>query len=223
MVKRNQPSPSKAGNVLGHGGFLAERTKKSQAPIPLAQRYPAPELQAEKLRTWGVLLSYLWRQNHTFPRVPLRPKWLQSVLGELIWRAGTTPILEKIAPRMQGQMKSFTWVRSNSGNRSEIRSENCGFRIAQVVRRHPENVSTALLLNQVSEKRHEIWNEVSEIFSEICSEICPEIRPEISRACLAGWKVLPQNFTGFFPSEISNFKSNSKSNCTKNFTNTWQP
>ena len=90
-----------------------------------------------------------------------------------------------------------------------------------------KRVSTALLLNEVSEKSCEIWNEVSEIFSEICSEICPEIRPEIFRAFLAGRKVLPKNFTRFFPSEISNFKSNSKSNFTQNFTNTlqqaWQP
>ena len=55
----------------------------------------------------------------------------------------------------------------------------------------------------------------------------PEIRPEIFRAFLAARKVLPQNFTRFFPVEISNVKSNSKSNFTKNVTNTllqaWQP
>ena len=59
------------------------------------------------------------------------------------------------------------------------------------------------------------------------SEICSEIRPENFGAFLPGRKVLPQNFTRFFPSEISNFKSISKSNFTKNFTNTllqaWQP
>ena len=63
-----------------------------------------------------------------------------------------------------------------------------------------DHVSTALLLNEVSEKSHEIWDEVSENFSEICSEI----RPEILRAFLAGKTVLTPNFTGFFPSEISN-------------------
>ena len=78
-------------------------------------------------------------------------------------------------------------------------------------------ISTALLLNEVSEKSFEIWNEVSENFSEICSEICPEIRPEFFCAFLAGRKVLPQNFTRLFPSEISNFKSNSKSNFAKYF------
>ena len=58
-------------------------------------------------------------------------------------------------------------------------------------------------------------------------EICPEIRPEIFRAFLAGRKVLPKHFTRFFPSEMSNFKSKSKSNFTNNFTNillqAWQP
>ena len=58
-------------------------------------------------------------------------------------------------------------------------------------------VSTALLLNEVSEKSREIWNEVSEIFSEIFSEIRPGIRFESFRAHLAGRKVLPPNFTRF--------------------------
>ena len=31
------------------------------------------------------------------------------------------------------------WIPINSENRSGSRSENCGFRIAQVVRRHSEN------------------------------------------------------------------------------------
>ena len=57
---------------------------------------------------------------------------------------------------------------------------------------------------EVSEKSREIWNEVPEFFSEICFEI----RPEISSAPLAGRKVFPPNFTGFFPSAISNFKWN---------------
>ena len=47
-------------------------------------------------------------------------------------------------------------------------------------------------------------NKISESFAEIC----PEIRPEISGAFLAGQKVLPPNFTRYFTSEISNFKSN---------------
>ena len=84
-----------------------------------------------------------------------------------------------------------------------------------------KNVSTAgtaLLLNEVSEKSREIWNEVFEIFSESRSEICSEVLSEIFRAFLAGRKVLLPNFTSFFPSEISNFKSNSKSNFTKIFT-----
>ena len=55
-------------------------------------------------------------------------------------------------------------------------------------------VSTALLLNEVSEKSREIWNEVS----ENCSEICPEILPEISRAFLAGRNVLPPKTSQHF-------------------------
>ena len=51
----------------------------------------------------------------------------------------------------------------------------------------PPIISTALLLNEVSEKSREIWNKVSEIFSEIG----PEIRPDFFRAFLAGRKVLP--------------------------------
>ena len=64
-------------------------------------------------------------------------------------------------------------------------------------------------------KSRDIGNEVSKIFSEICSKTCPEILPEISRAFLASGEVLPQYLTWFFPSEISNCKSNSKSNFTK--------
>ena len=36
---------------MGMGGFPAERTKKCQAPIKLAQPFPAPELRAEILWT----------------------------------------------------------------------------------------------------------------------------------------------------------------------------
>ena len=100
-------------------------------------------------------------------------------------------------------------------------SETGGTRFQRARFQTPSSVSflsTALLLNEVSEKSRETWYEVSEIFSEICSESCPEIHPDISCAFLAGRKVLPQNFTRFFPSEISNFKSTSKSNFTKHFT-----
>ena len=58
------------------------------------------------------------------------------------------------------------------------------------------NINTVLLLNEVSVKRCEMWNEVS------------EIRPKIFGAFLAGRKVLPPNFTRYFTSDISNFKSN---------------
>ena len=73
-----------------------------------------------------------------------------------------------------------------------------------------KSFSIALLLNEVSEKRREICNEM---FSEICPEICPEIRRKISLAFLAGRKVLPQISPRFshrrfqisnqFPNQIS--------------------
>ena len=55
-----------------------------------------------------------------------------------------------------------------------------------LVKRSVVLVSTALLLNEVSEKGREIWNEVSETLPEICSEICPEILSEIS---VLSWQV----------------------------------
>ena len=50
----------------------------------------------------------------------------------LNWRAGTTPMLEKALRECRAKWKSFMWVPTNSRNRSE----NCGFRIAHVVRHH---------------------------------------------------------------------------------------
>ena len=47
------------------------------------------------------------------------------------------------------------------------------------------SVSTALLLNEVSEKSRENWNEVSPKFF---SEICPEIRPGISLPKISSYK-----------------------------------
>ena len=38
---------------MGIGVFPAERTKKCQVPIKLAQPFPAPELRAEKLWAGG--------------------------------------------------------------------------------------------------------------------------------------------------------------------------
>ena len=56
-------------------------------------------------------------------------------------RGGTSPILEKKLREWRGKWKSFMWVPINwiSGNRSGSCSENCGCRIAQVVRCHSEN------------------------------------------------------------------------------------
>ena len=77
------------------------------------------------------------------------------------WSTGTTPILEKSLRECRGKWKSFGWVRGNSGNRSESCSENCGFRIDQVVRGHSEN--------GISYSENGISN------SESCSENTPEL------------------------------------------------
>ena len=79
----------------------------------------------------------------------------------LFWCTRTTPILEKTLRECRGKWKSFGWVRGNSGNRSESCSENCGFRIDQVVRGHSEN--------GVSYSENGISN------SESCSENTPEL------------------------------------------------
>ena len=63
--------------------------------------------------------------------------------------------------RMLGQMKSFMWVPTNSGNHSGSCSENCGFRIAQVEGCHSEN--------GISYSENGISN------SESCSENTPEL------------------------------------------------
>ena len=71
-------------------------------------------------------------------------------------------------------MKSFMWVPINSGNRSGSGSENCGFRIAQVLGCHSEN--------GVSYTKNGISN------SESCSEKTPELSessektPELSES-----------------------------------------
>ena len=51
------PPPRKNEEFYGNVDFPAEIIKKSQVPIKLAQPFPAPELQAEKLWTWGLLWS----------------------------------------------------------------------------------------------------------------------------------------------------------------------
>ena len=53
------------------------------------------------------------------------------------------------------------WVPTSSGNRSESCSENCGLRIAQVVRRHSEN--------GISHSKNQSLN------YESCSENTPEL------------------------------------------------
>ena len=89
----------------------------------------------------------------------------------------------KNAPRMKGKWKSFGWVRGNSGNRSESCSENCGFRIDQVVRGHSEN--------GISYSENGISN----------SESCSENTPELSQSSENGLSA-PRAFflkSGWFP------------------------
>ena len=78
----------------------------------------------------------------------------------LFLRAGTTPILEKTLREWMGQMKIFHVGSHQFRNRSGSCSENCGFRIAQVVGCHPEN--------GISYSENGISN------SESCSEKTPE-------------------------------------------------
>ena len=73
---------------------------------------------------------------------------------------GNHPNSWKNAPRMLGQMKFFMWVPVNLGNHSGSCSENCGFRIAQVVGCHSEN--------GISYSENGISN------SESCSQNTPE-------------------------------------------------
>ena len=81
---------------------------------------------------------------------------------ELIFLArGDHPNSRKKPPRIQGQMKFLVRVPTNSGNRSGSCSENCGFHIAQVVRRHSES--------GISYSENYFLN------SESCSENTPEL------------------------------------------------
>ena len=56
-----------------------------------------------------------------------------------LWCAGTTQFLKKRSENAGANENVFGWVRGSSRNRSESCSENCGFRIDQVVRGHSEN------------------------------------------------------------------------------------
>ena len=47
----NPPPPPKTKNLMGMGVFQQKEPPKNQAPVKLAQSFPAPELRAEKLQT----------------------------------------------------------------------------------------------------------------------------------------------------------------------------
>ena len=55
---------------MGMGGFPAEGTKKCQAPINLAQPFPAPELRAEILWT-PRFFFFFWKKKETDREGPL--------------------------------------------------------------------------------------------------------------------------------------------------------
>ena len=77
------------------------------------------------------------------------------------WCAGDHPSFrKKTLWECMGKWNIFMWVPSNSGNRSRSCSENCGFRIAQILRRHSEN--------GISRSENYFPN------SESCSENTPE-------------------------------------------------
>ena len=97
-------------------------------------------------------------QRGKFKIAPQNSFWINWVV--IFLRAGTTPILEKTLREWRGKWKYFMRVPINSGNRSGSCSENCGFRIAQVVGCHSEN--------RISYSEHGISN------SESCSGNTPE-------------------------------------------------
>ena len=51
---RKSQHPPKVQTFMGIGVFQQKEPQKCQAPIKLAQPFPAPELRAEKLRTRGL-------------------------------------------------------------------------------------------------------------------------------------------------------------------------
>ena len=99
---------------------------------------------------------------------------------------GDHPNPWKNAPRLQGKWKSFMWIPINSENRSGSCSENCGFRIAQVVRCHSEN--------GISRHFRESFSELRELLREYPGTLahrnhsdfcdlrlrCPSRTPEIA-------------------------------------------
>ena len=71
--KKNTTPPLKRG-ILWAKGFPAERTKKCQAPIKLAQPFPAPELRAE-IMDMRIFLIYMGFHNLRFTVwAALRPR-----------------------------------------------------------------------------------------------------------------------------------------------------
>ena len=76
-------TPPQKKEFYGHGGLPADRTKKCQAPIKLAQPFPAPELRAEKSRTRGFfwLIDRQLVETEVFEQMLFKPtttlKWTE--------------------------------------------------------------------------------------------------------------------------------------------------
>ena len=81
--------------------------------------------------------------------------------------------------------------------------------------------STALLLNEVSKKKSRNFETK---FPKCLPKFAPKFALKFSlKFPVLFWQVLPPNFTRFFPLEISNVKSDSKSNFTNTLLQAWQP
>ena len=104
--------------------------------------------EAHKRLTDGLLAHFQRKQSNSslgkkdgpraLPGVHRRPNKIREGSYPRLARKDH-PNARKNAPRVKGQMKSFMRVPINAGNRSGSCSENCRFRIAQVVGCHSEN------------------------------------------------------------------------------------
>ena len=84
----------------------------------------------------------------------------------------------------------------------------------QIPRSGSQSFDIALLLNEVSEKKREMCNEVSEISFEI--------RPKVPNALLAGGEVFSQ-ISQDFPIKSINFKSNFTPRLHNALLQAWRP
>ena len=92
------------------------------------------------LNNLGASLSATWVSRQIAPELfaESSTKQLSQQLSMMLLVRGT-PILEKKLRECMGKMKIYHVGSHQFGNRSGSCSENCGFRVAQVVRCHSEN------------------------------------------------------------------------------------